>query len=679
MATSRTDQLAFINALRNSIVAKVGGLFGLLALVYSVFLIVTTFLTGQLLGVSTVIDQAGTERMRVYKIGLLILNLDPNAPSNHARQAIQEERTQWEKVLEELRSGSTSHGPFSVMSPSLLQQIEELRGRWEQHLRPTIDVAIRSSGDELQRAQQQYLAQADAFVASASRIVHVFEQHAATRTQMLYALHIVFLVLSIGLMGFATLVLHRKVREPLGQLTRRVQRVVAGDLDGHMSGTDTDEVGRLASTFEQVADNLRKNVQELEALHATGQEITSLGVGGLENVLRRIVDRAAELVRSDLAILLVRHPMMDCWVVEAASGKAFDTLRHQILLLEETPFANQTFESKQPVVVEDLALHHDKRVRFRDEFGAKSYLGVPLLGPHDSIGILGLWSTRAVRQFTDRDVRAAQQFATYASVAIENARLFDEVESESRQLRDKLKSVERTIAELTHEVKAPAGRVAEFASWIETDYGDRLDEKALRYLSWIKKEGTDLAHLAERTLNVARLMQTSAPIESVDAHAVVHEVTQLLAQDCSKKDIRVQVASSFPRLACRRIHLRQILENLVSNAIKYMGSQSSPRIEIGWEQHDNDAVLFVHDNGIGIDQLMTEEIFLPFKRLVGDEISGAGIGLSVVKTVVEFYGGRVWVTSQLGVGSTFYVQLPELTWNHHLDESRPAPAMPLVQ
>jgi signal transduction histidine kinase len=648
-------------ALRHSIVAKVGGLFGLLALIYSLFLLVTTSLTGHLIGMSTAINQAGTERMRIYRIGVLMLDLGRETPPSRVRDAIAQECRRWEQVLDELRSGLASRGLFDMPDPALLRRIDELRQRWDQRLRPTIDLAVSVTGPRLQHAQDAYLAQSDSFVASVADIVHVLEEQAARRTTMLYTLQLSFLVLSLSLTALAIVVLHRQVREPLGQLTRRVERLLAGDLEGERDVSATDEVGRLASGFEQVAVNLRNHVQELEALHATGQEITSLSDGGLDAALRRIVDRAADLVGADFAILLVRHPMMDCWVVEAASGQAFDALRHQILLVEETPFANQTFETKQPVVVEDLGVYHDEPVHFRDQLGAKSYLGVPLLGPHDTIGILGLWSTRAVRQFSPRDVRAAQQFAVYASVAMENARLFDELESESQQLRDKLKSVERTIAELTHEVKGPAGRVAEFASWIEDDFGDRLDEKGRRYLGYIKKEGRDLADLAQRTLDVERLMKISAPIESVDAQAVIHEVTQLLGDDCNKKGLRIEcVSAAFPRLACRRIHLRQILENLLSNAIKYVGEQRNPRISIGCLEDELGPVLFVEDNGMGIDSTMVEEIFVPFKRLVGSEISGMGIGLSVVKTVVELYGGRVWVKSQVGVGSTFYVRLPAI-------------------
>lgn len=652
---------SIFRTLCTSVVAKVGGLFGLLALVYSLFLIVTTSLTGQLIGVSTAINQAGTERMRIYRIGVLLLDLDRDTPPPHVRDAIIEESRRWEQVLDELRSGSASRGTLGINDLALLPLLDELRLRWDQRLRPTIDLALRASGSRLQNAQDAYLAEADAFVTSVADIVRLLEQQSAARTHMLYLLQLIFLILSLSLTVIALLVLHRKVREPLGRLTERVERLVAGDLNGDMALLAHDEMGKLASSFEQVAANLRTNILELEALHATGQEITSLGDGGLDHALRRIVDRAADLAGADFAILLVRHPMMDCWVVEAASGQAFDTLRHHILLLEETPFANETFETKQPVVVEDLARHPEQAVHFRDQLGAKSYLGVPLLGPHDTIGILGLWSTRTVRRFTDRDVRAAQQFAVYASVAMENARLFDELESESQQLHDKLKSVERTIAELTHEVKAPAGRVAEFASWIEADCGDRLDAKARRYLSYIKKEGRDLAALAERTLDVERLMRISAPIESVDPRAVIQELEQLLSGDCARQGVHIDIVNeSFPRFACRRIHLRQILENLLSNAIKYLGDQAAPRVRIGWTEDEMGPVLFVQDNGIGIDAAMIEEIFVPFKRLVSQDIAGVGIGLSVVKTVVELYGGAVWVTSQVGVGSTFHVRLPTI-------------------
>ncbi|MER3423384.1 MAG: hypothetical protein C4293_09325, partial [Nitrospiraceae bacterium] len=288
-----------------------------------------------------------------------------------------------------------------------------------------------------------------------------------------------------------------------------------------------------------MSDRIRQHIEHLEALRVTGQEITTIDARGLEHVLRRIADRAADLVKSDLAVLLVRHPVLECWVVEAASGSIFDAIRKEVLLFEETPFSMQAFET--PVVVQDLSEHPDLRVRFRDQYGAKSYMAVPVVGPRGSIGVLVLLHTTAVRSFTDWEVRLAQQFASYAAVAIENVNLFEAAEAESHDLQEKLQAVERNVADLTHEVKAPAGRVAEFASWIIKDYGDRLDERALRYLQWIQKEGKDLTDLAERTLDLARLIHEPRDVESVDVGSVVREVLELHAGPCALKRIEVVV------------------------------------------------------------------------------------------------------------------------------------------
>jgi signal transduction histidine kinase/HAMP domain-containing protein len=647
-----------IRAFRSSLITQIGATFFLVFVMYSLFLGISSYMTAQLIGVSTAIDQAGTERMRIYRLASLLLQLSGSQQPNGLRELIQQETSRWERVLEGLRHGTPDHAPVGEIEPSVLSQLQGLQDRWDMQLRPSIESATRASGERLEVAQREYLRHADEFVEALSVMVRTLEQSAAARTKTLYGLQILFLILSAGLLGGALLLFLRTIRRPLNELTRGAERLAAGELNATIAVQASDELGRLARTFEQMAHRIAQGVEELEALHATGQEISTLGPGGLEQVLRRIVDRAADLVHVDMAVIMVRHSVLECWVVEAASGQAFDAIRKQILLTEETPFSNEAYETKQPVVVSDSSAYLDHPVHFRDEFGAQSYLAVPLLGPHDCIGVLTLLSTTKHRTFSEWDIRLAQQFAAYAAVTIENARLFDAVQSESHLLRAKLHAVERNVAELTHEVKAPAGRVAEFASWIEADYGSRLDAKGLRYLDWIKKEGRDLAQLAERTLDLARITAAPSPLESVDTQVVVKEVLDLLAPQARDARITFLIAEDLPILACRRIHLKQVLENLISNAIKYMGAQPAPRVEVGWEPSAHGAVLYVGDNGIGIDPAMTDRIFDPFQRLCTPDIPGAGIGLSIVKTVVEQYDGAIWVDSKPGEGSRFYFRLP---------------------
>ncbi len=653
MAAIQSTSWASLSSWKHSILLKIGALLLLLSLAGSTYFVTASNLTGQLTGVSKAIEQAGTERMRIYKLASL---LERFTPSEQNRAAIRAEMSHFERVVEGLRYGTPQHGPVAANDPPLSSQLQALQDRWATRLKPALERAL--EGDLASSAVQDYLRLADDFVAGWDELVQLMERETAARLQTLRRRQIWSLVAFLALIAGATVFLNRFVREPLRQLTVGADRLAAGDFDAEIEVHSNDELGRLAWTFQRMAETIRHHIAELNSLHATGQEIAMLGPGGLEDVLRRIADRAAESLEVDLAVVMVRHPTMECWMVEGASGQAFDRIRNQIMLLEETPLSNQAFATKQPVVVTDLSMYTDGPIRFRDEFRAKSYLGIPLLGPHGCSGVLVLLSIVRSRVFTEWDVRMAQQFASHAAVAMENARLFDAVESESQLLQKRLCMMERQVAELTHEVKAPAGRVAEFASWIERDYGRLLDTKALRYLAWIKKEGKDLATLAERTLDLARINHEPAPLESVDTGSVVREVLSLLEQDGRTQGVRVTIAPDLPELLCRRIHLKQIFENLLGNAIKYMGGQCDPHVEVGWLEDERGTQVFVRDNGVGIDAAMLDQIFLPFVRLGTKDVAGSGIGLSIVKTVLEQYKGSVTVNSLPGAGSTFSVRLP---------------------
>ena len=658
MAAIGLGSWTWLSYWQQSILLKIGVLFLALSLAVCTYLITASNLSGQLTGVSKAIEQAGTERMRIYKLASLIQRLSPSS-SQKERDAIREEISRFESVVERLGSGTPHHSAFTD-NPLLALELQQLQDRWSMQLKATLELALRSG--EKSAAVQAYLNHADDFVARWDHLVQLMEHDAAARLETLRHRQTWFLVVFLGFIAVALVYLDRFLRRPLRHLTADAERLAAGAFDAEIQVQTNDELGHLARTFQRMAETIRHHIGELNNLHATGQEIAMLEPGGLEEVLRRIADRASESLEADLAIVMVRHPTMECWLVEAASGQAFDKIRKQILLLEETPFSNQVFDTEVPVVVTDLSSYKDRPMRFRDEFGAKSFLGVPLLGPHGCPGVLLLLSTVRTRSFTEWDIRIAQQFASHAAVAMENARLFDALESEFQDLQKQLRAVERQVTELTHEVKAPAGRVAEFATWIERDYGRLLDVKGLQYLAWIKNEGRDLATLAERTLDLARINNQPAPVESVDVGSVVSEILALFKQDPRNSGIRVLIAPDLPKLLCRRIHVKQIFENLVGNAMKYMGGQSHPRVEIGWLKDDERGVqIFVRDNGVGIDATMLDRIFLPFVRLGTEEVAGSGIGLSIVKTVVQQYKGSVNVESSLGGGSTFYVRLPVLS------------------
>ena len=139
---------------------------------------------------------------------------------------------------------------------------------------------------------------------------------------------------------------------------------------------------------------------------------------------------------------------------------------------------------------------------------------------------------------------------------------------------------------------------------------------------------------------------------------MAREAVELVTGRIKERGIAVEVASEMPVVCVDRIRLLEVYQNLIDNAVKFMGHQPEPRVEIGVEQKDGEVVCFVRDNGIGIKPRYHEQIFDLFDRL-NHEGEGTGIGLALVKRIVEVHGGRIWVESEgSDLGSTFWFTLP---------------------
>jgi two-component system CheB/CheR fusion protein len=211
--------------------------------------------------------------------------------------------------------------------------------------------------------------------------------------------------------------------------------------------------------------------------------------------------------------------------------------------------------------------------------------------------------------------------------------------------------------------------MAELASLLQTDYKGRFDERAERYLEWIRENGQQLMARIEEVLRLARIGSVREIVEAVDPREVIQDVLKGCAEQIDRSRARIQVAEVFPRVACNRVHLFQILDNLVRNALAFSSNRQPPELEIGVRSPGKEPltcdageipplVVFVRDNGIGIGPDDRERIFQPFERLKQHEAPGTGIGLAIVKKITELYQGKVWVESELDRGSTFYFTLP---------------------
>jgi PAS domain S-box-containing protein len=212
----------------------------------------------------------------------------------------------------------------------------------------------------------------------------------------------------------------------------------------------------------------------------------------------------------------------------------------------------------------------------------------------------------------------------------------------------------------SHDLQEPLRMVSSYLQLLESRYRDELDEDAREFIDFAVDGADRMRRMVADLLEYSRLEQHDQQLEPVDCDAVVERVLADLRAQIEENDAEI-VTDTLPTVRADENQLEQLFQNLISNALKY--NDESPRVEIAARQRNNRWEFSIADDGIGIDPDHTGQIFDVFNRLHGDteEYSGTGIGLSLSQKIVERHGGRIWVESEPGEGSTFYFTLPAVT------------------
>ncbi|HEX8430739.1 MAG TPA: ATP-binding protein [Longimicrobium sp.] len=237
-----------------------------------------------------------------------------------------------------------------------------------------------------------------------------------------------------------------------------------------------------------------------------------------------------------------------------------------------------------------------------------------------------------------------------------------EVEEKAEELARLARALEGRNRELdqfayvaSHDLKAPLRGIANLSQWIEDDLADRFTDEAREQMRLLRGRVARMEGLIDGILQYSRADRMQAAPERVDVGELVGEVVELLSPP---EEVTMVVQPGLPVLLTERLPLQQVFMNLVSNAVKY-GSRGEPRVEVTGHATDDGWEFQVRDNGPGIAPRYHERIFTIFQTLESrDKVEGTGIGLSIVKKMVESRGGRVWVESEEGRGATFHFAWP---------------------
>lgn len=210
----------------------------------------------------------------------------------------------------------------------------------------------------------------------------------------------------------------------------------------------------------------------------------------------------------------------------------------------------------------------------------------------------------------------------------------------------------------SHDLQEPLRMVSSFLTQIEKKYADVLDEKGKTYISFAVDGARRMRQIILDLLEFSRVGRAIEEQETINMEEMIKEVEVLLRKEIKEKNASV-TTSELPVIKLYRTPLRQIFQNLISNALKYSRKDEPAKIHISVKHLKNQWQFAIADNGIGIDEQYFDKIFIIFQRLHNkNEYSGTGMGLAVTKKIVENLGGKIWLESTEGKGSTFYFSIP---------------------
>jgi signal transduction histidine kinase len=235
-------------------------------------------------------------------------------------------------------------------------------------------------------------------------------------------------------------------------------------------------------------------------------------------------------------------------------------------------------------------------------------------------------------------------------VATEREKLINELEGKNSEL-------ERFTYTVSHDLKSPLITIKGFLGFLEQDAANGNIVRLKADIQRIASATDKMQMLLNELLDLTRIGRLVNPSQNVDFHELVREAVELVHGQIQSRGIAISIQENLPTVYGDRRRLVEVIQNLIDNAAKFMGDQPAPRIEIGQSQYERGLpVFYIRDNGIGIDPAHHDRIFGLFNKL-DSESEGTGIGLSLVKRIIEIHGGRIWVQSEVGRGATFFFTL----------------------
>ena len=419
---------------------------------------------------------------------------------------------------------------------------------------------------------------------------------------------------------------------------------------------------RLLDALRHRTDELGRSIGELQALGEVSQAVNS--TLDLETVLSTIVAKAVQLSGTEAGAIYGYDEQAREFRLRATYGMdqgLIDALAQRHIGLDD-PNVAPVFAQREPVQVADLreeAASDLNEIILRAGYRAR--MVAPPLRGEDIVGMLVV-RRRTPGEFEKNTVDLIKTFAAQSALAIQNARLFREIEDKSRQLEVASQHKSQFLANMSHELRTPLNAILGYSELMADGAYGEPSEKMLGILKRLEANGRHLLGLINDVLDLSKIEAGQLVLELSDYSIqdiaqTVRSTLEPLATD-KKLGFKVEVAPQLPSGHGDGRRLTQVLINLVGNAIKFT---DAGEVVIKAEANDGSFQVSVRDTGPGISATDQTKLFQEFQQAdnaITRKKGGTGLGLAISKRIIEMHGGKIWVESQIGQGSTFAFTLP---------------------
>jgi signal transduction histidine kinase len=440
--------------------------------------------------------------------------------------------------------------------------------------------------------------------------------------------------------------------------------------------------GSLKEEKTELLHALETKVKEFTILHQIAQTGTELMA--LEQVLSHALERVMRLMGVECGVIVLANEQRDKVSTVAQGGLSNRFLKRLKKLPSNNSITGRLILSGMPMVIEDTTKYPQLADRLMREEGLRSIAAVPLRSSGRVIGTL-IIASRSLHSFNSAEIHLLNTIGEGLGPALKNAELYEALREKNRQLDEqnqelrfhqqklleKTREVEQAsqlksefLANMSHELRTPLNVIIGFSELMLDRVPGPVNKKQRQCLEDILSSGRHLLGLIDQVLDLSKIEsgRTELKLTEVSLPEVIESLknTMLPILKPKRQSLTVSLEEKLPPVYADKTKLRQVFFNLLSNSSRF--TPQGGRIEIKAVKNGTHCRVSVADNGVGIKKEDQERIFDPFYQLDNSPSrqgnSGTGLGLVVVKQIVEKHGGRVWVESQYGKGSRFSFTLP---------------------